>query len=413
MNRFNQIVALLVLVLATGLSACKKKYDTPPVKDIPVGNVVTLGDLKAMYTGTAIKFTEDYSVFGVVAMDESTGNLYKNIYVQDNEHGINVRLITGGGVYEGDSIRIYLKGVILSQYNGQFQLDSVDVDKNIIKQKTNVAVTPVSVNIADLGTVHHSRLIKIEGVEFQESELGKTYANAIAQTSQNRTIRDCAGNSIIVRTSGYANFANTLVPTGNGSIIAVMSDFNGTKQLYVRRPSEVQFNNLRCDGSTGIIQLVKDFEDGSITSGGWSSFAVSGNVNWVTSTQGSNSGVYYAKATNFSGGVNTACESWLISPSINLSTSNNPALSFINAYNYAGSPIQVYVSTNYTDGDPTAATWTQLTPALSPGSWAWINSGNLSLSAFKVNNVRIGIKYTGSASDGSTWEVDDIIIKEI
>jgi hypothetical protein len=40
------------------------------------------------------------------------------------------------------------------------------------------------------------------------------------------------------------------------------------------------------------------------------------------------------------------------------------------------------VSTNYVSGNPNSATWTNLSPALSSGAWAWVNSGELSLSAY-------------------------------
>ena len=46
---------------------------------------------------------------------------------------INVRLVSSGGLYEGDSIRINLNGTILDEYNGMLQLDNVDVDINVQK----------------------------------------------------------------------------------------------------------------------------------------------------------------------------------------------------------------------------------------------------------------------------------------
>jgi hypothetical protein len=423
MNKINQLAILLTIAL--GFSACKKEYDTPPIKEIPVGSIKTFGDLKAMYNGTAIKFTEDYSVFGVVSMDESTGNLYKNIYVQDNEHGFNVRLTTGGGVYQGDSIRIYLKGVILSQYNGQFQLDSVDVDKNIIKQKTNVPITPVTVSINELGTVHHSRLVRIENVEFQASELGKTYADAVNQSSQNRTIRDCNGNSIIVRTSGYANFANTTIPYGNGSIIAVMSDFNGTKQLYVRRPSEVQFTNLRCDGSTGTCEnqasVTENFDfavnNNDFSATCWTNKAVSGSRLWQEKIFNSDK---YVQASAFSS-TDASNVFWLISPPVQASASKKLSFSTAKAF-YTHDGLEVFISTNYDGANITAATWIPLTGLTIAGSTVadntFIPSGEISLANFLPANytgkVYVGFRYTGNAGAGQTgtFRIDNIVIND-
>ncbi|MBK9192953.1 MAG: choice-of-anchor J domain-containing protein [Crocinitomicaceae bacterium] len=73
--------------------------------------------------------------------------------------------------------------------------------------------------------------------------------------------------------------------------------------------------------------------------------------------------------------------------------------------------MEVKISTDYVSGDPSTGTWTNLSPALSGGSWAWVNSGELSLSSFLQSNVHIAFRYQGSASDGSTWELDNIMIK--
>jgi hypothetical protein len=104
-------------------------------------------------------------------------------------------------------------------------------------------------------------------------------------------------------------------------------------------------------------------------------------------------------------------ENWLISPSIDLTPYGAPTLSFDNAKNYSGPALEVLISTNYVSGAPSTGTWTNLSPALSSGAWAWINSGELSLSAYIQSNVHIAFKYTGTASDGSTWEIDNIKIK--
>jgi len=81
----------------------------------------------------------------------------------------------------------------------------------------------------------------------------------------------------------------------------------------------------------------------------------------------------------------------------------------VSAYNYTGLPLQVYVSTNYNSGAPATATWTQLSPTLSPGSFAWTSSGLMSLTPYKSTNTRVAFKYSTTGS-GSTWEIDDIAV---
>jgi hypothetical protein len=410
MNTFKKIS--LFFLITSGIISCKKEFDTPPLNEIPTGNIVTIAELRARYVGASIKFQEDLSLFAVVTMDEKSGNLYKNVYIQDATGALNMRLMNAGGLYQGDSIRIYLRNTVLSRYNGMMQLDSVDVDKNVIKQRTLVNVEPQVVALTQINTNLQAKLIKLENVQFSTSELGKTYADAIAQSSQNRVLEDCDGNIIVVRTSGYANFAKDTVPEKRGSLIAVVGEFNGTMQLYIRTPQEVKFTENRCGP-----YLFKNFEDNSITSGGWlvknyegaSEITTSPNWEWKSSVF---SGQYFAKASAFNTGT-SGCESWLVSPAVDLSSSSVPGLTFRSAYNFSGPDIELYVSTNYSGGAITSATWTPLQFNLpTTGGYAWATSGTVPLTGYKTSNVRIAFKFSGSTSTSKTWEVDDIMIKE-
>jgi hypothetical protein len=414
-----KITGLLLLAGITLFSvSCKKEFDTPPIKTIPEGNRITIADLKAMYQGTPLKITNELSMFAVVTMDEQSGNIYKEAYIQDETGAINLRLLSSGGLYQGDSVRVYLKGTVLNVYRGMMQLDSVDVDNNIIKQATKRDRQPdVYTDISQITTGHQAKLIKLENVQFVASELGNTYADAIGLKAKSRMLEDSLGSTpIIVRTSGYANFAGDTLPSGSGSLIAIVSQYDQDIQLFIRDPSEVVFNKPRFGSAPPPPpgnSLTKNFQDQSITSGGWTTQLVTGTYNWTTSDQGS-TGNFYAMMSNynFTTNSNTASEAWLISPAIDLSASTNSTLDFRNAYKYTGDPIVVYASTNY-DGvsAPSSATWTQLGVNLSTGNFSWENGGPVSLNSYIGSNaVYIAFKYTGTNSSGSTWEVDDIVI---
>jgi len=160
----------------------------------------------------------------------------------------------------------------------------------------------------------------------------------------------------------------------------------------------------------------KDFQDQSLTSGGWANQAVVGAANWTVSNTGSPTD-YYVKATGYNSttAANENAEIWFISPVINLSTATNPMLNFNNAKNYSGAPIGVKVSTNYTSGAPSGATWTDITSscALSTGGFAFVNSGNVSLSTYNGSAaVRVAFVYSSTTTAAATWELDDIQILE-
>jgi len=393
--------------------SCRKKYDEPPITQIPEGSVITIADLKAMYTGTDLSITEDYNIYANVTTEETDGNFYKEAYIQDASGAIRLRLLASGGLYIGDSIRINLNGTVLSEYSGMIQIDSVDVDKNIVKQATQKYITPTTYSVNQISPALQGYLVQLNDVEFISAELGYSYADAINQFSENRTLTDCSGNTILVRTSGYANFADNTLPSDNGSIIAIVGVFGSDIQLYIRDINEVDFTNTRCTGGGGSGAILsKDFDDGSVTSGGWTNYNVSGSIDWETSTAGGAPDPY-GSISNYNGSGNDPCETWLISPAIDLSTTTNPYLNFENAYSYLGDPLELYVSTDY-DGTsaPSTATWFQEPFTISTGFFSWVNSGNVNLQTYISANTYVAFKYTGSSSDGSTWEVDDIIIQE-
>ncbi|MCG8574130.1 MAG: DUF5689 domain-containing protein [Flavobacteriales bacterium] len=402
----NTLKYLSAFALLAFTVSCKKEYDAPPIQTIPETDVITIDSLRNWQAAEGtVSFDQDLSVYGIITMDETDGNIYKNIFMQDHTGAINLRILNSGGLYVGDSVRIYLKGCVLSEFSGVLQLDSVDVDNNIVKQSTNVAFAPSPTPITSITTAKESELILLENVQFVSSELGSPFADSEGLQSINRTLEDCDGNTIIVRTSGYSSFADELLPEGNGNITCIVNHFNGEIQLLVRSFSEIQLNGERCAGQI----LAKNFDDGSITSGGWTVEQVTGTPSWYTDDAGGAPNDY-GVISNYDGTTNIETESWLISPSVDLSGSSSPYLAFDNAYNYTGDALEVLISTDYVSGAPSTGSWTNLSPILSSGGWTWVNSTNLDLTAYIGTNVHIAFKYTGSSSSGSTWEIDNIVI---
>lgn len=397
---------LLIPAALVVLSSCKKDPDSPPIDTILPSQIITIDSLRNWETAAGpTSITEDLSVYGIVTMDESSGNIYKQLYIQDHTGAIQVRLSASSDFKVGDSVRIALNGAYLSDYAGVIQLDSIDPTTDIIKQSAGNTFNPEIKTMDQITLEDEGRLVKLENVQFQYAELTNTYADAIGQSSENRMLEDCDGNVIIVRTSGFASFAGTDLPTGSGSMVCIVNQFNGELQLIIRSLGEVTLSGTRCAGQL----LLKDFDDDIVTSGGWIVQQVIGVETWTTSTAGG-AAEPYGVIDNYTTG-NTQTESWLISPALDLSNSTSADLTFENACNYTGDALELLISTNYSGtGDPNGSTWTALSATWSTGTWAWVNSGIIDLSAYLQSNVRIAFKYIGTNSDGKTWEIDDIII---
>jgi len=412
-----KIVGIALIATAIIFTSCEKEFDSPPVKEIPVGSVLSIADVKAMLVaGQETYFTTDLSVYGVVTIDESTGNLYKETYIQDATGGLYLRFTSSSGVNIGDSVRINLNGGSILEYTGMLQINNLDPDNNVIKIATQVFIQPEITQVTDLliagnNPYYQGRLIQLNDVEFTCDEMGNPFADAITQSSEDRNLSDTIGNTVIVRSSGFSNFASTTLPTGRGSLIAVVSEYNGLMQLIIRDPNELTLSGTRFQQCADVS---KNFNDASITSGGWTTQLVTGTINWSTSNQ--SNPTYYGVMSNYVSPTNFAAETWLISPTLDFSTSTAPIFDFKNAYNYSGAPLEVLISTNY-DGvsAPATATWTNLSVQLSSGGWSWVNAsdapnGPVDLTPYLVSNVYIAFKYTGGTTNGSTWEIDDIEI---
>lgn len=422
MTIMKQTTLLLCASILLLISACKKDIKYPPVKELPIGNIITIDSLRNIYTAFDTTITEDISVYGIVTADALSGNIYKELYIQDETNAIKLELLSSTNFFVGDRVRVAIRGATVRRDRNMLVLDSINPDVAIIKQETNMDLTPEVVSIDSINLIdvwaskYQGKLVQINNVEFVCADACSTWADAISQSDENRALIDAVGNTIIVRSSGFSTFAGDQLPFNQGSIIGVVSQYDETVQITIRNPNEFIVSNTRttvCAPCPAFSQI-KDFEDESISSGGWSQQNVIGNVNWEASDQGSHPS-FYGKISNFISSSNVACETWLVSPSIDLANTTTPELFMESDVNYSGDALEVYVTTNYT-GDATTTSWIQLTVPLDLDNTGWnsfVPSGAVSLSAYKQSGIRVAFKYTGSSSAGSTWEIDDIKIIDL
>jgi hypothetical protein len=411
-----KIFALLLLVGIT--ASCKKKEpEIPPITNLSAGTIYTVEQLRSIATCTNScqrKFGPNTYLIGTILADETYGNFKSEAYLRDQTGtgAIHLDFIFSKSTYFiGDSVRVNLNGldVWINSTTGMLEIDSIDFEKSSVKFGHGPAPEPKQISLSGVNYSDYlCDLVTVNGVAFLPSDAGQIWANPYLPSDLSRIFQDCVGNQVAVRTNYDCKFATEKTPTGYGSITGIATAYKGTNQMAIRKASEMNMNGTGC-----VVYLKKDFNDNSLTSGGWTNVSVTnGAVNWVAS---SFSGTLFAKVSGYTGGANTNSECWLIAPAINLSSSTNPIISFNTAAKFSGLPLEVWVSTDYVSGAPTTGTWTQLNGfALSPstGSYVWTASGNASLSAFKAPSVRIAFKYKSTTAGATTYELDDINVRE-
>jgi len=408
---FIKYLAFLGALTVAFMSSCvDEDFDMPPESTLPVGGEYTIQELKDLAVDDDYVFTDSASVYGIVTMDDKLGNVYKTAYIQDETSAIALHQNGFGGIYQGDSVRVYLKGLKVGTYNNLYQIDSPDgdgflLDSHIVKLDVNVNVKPKPLSIPELKNntpEYQGELVKLENVQFVAADTSKTFADTSSENmSRNTYLIDNEGNTIMVRTSGFANFAGESVPNLNGTFIGILSQYREDRQLLIRNPKELKMDSPRFLG------YVQTFDNNSF--GNWTTYSVTGAQEWEISSKGSNTP--YAMMSAYDGESNNENEDWLISPKFNLNKFSNEQLSFWNACNYSGSDLQVKYSTTYPgNGDnPKNYSWTDLTGYnLSTGNFTWVSSGKIDISGISSTNVHIAFVYTSTNRSGKTWEVDDI-----
>ena len=441
------ILPVAALLLFKG---CIEYNDEPPaIPEFKIGTIVPVSQVKQLYAAelakpwterAPVQITEDWTISGIVtATDKKNGNLYKEGIMEDYSGGILMKFEATGGLLNGDSIAVNIKGLYLSDYgnfiqmggvpytddSGNKRLSGFNKDARIFRymlmtsNRSPALITiPQAKNSNMLG-----RLVTFNQVQFADSELGKTYADPDSDppAAANRYLTDCSNNRIIVRTSGYATFAGQQLPSGKGSITGIVTVFNNDYQLLIRDIEEVYLDGDRCPPGGQVLgdpveTLNMDFSafqnDQDIFQAGWQNFAQSGSRLWRAKVFSGNT---YAQATGY-GSNDSEIIIWMIPPPIILSSQKLLTFRTAKAYwAHQGDnfPFDLLFSTDYNGTNIATATWTPLSATLADKNSAdnvWVNSGSVTLPDISGGTGVIAFRYRGSGVESTSYRIDNILV---
>lgn len=413
-----KMIFMTALLAAVFTSCVDDEFDQPDIviPTVDFDSNCSIANLKASYPGTLDSIEADTIIQGIVVANDESGNFYKTIVIQDATGGIELKIDRYDMYTEfkvGQRVYVKCRGLFLGDYGSLVQLGyiyngeigripDVMVDDHIFRDSLpGNAPAAALLTIPTLTTDYLSMLVQFDSVHFTEP--GLTFSESTGTT--NRTLEDESGNQILVRTSNYANFAADQIPDGIGSIRGILSVYNGDYQLYLRDINDI-FN--WDDPTSGDYVLYERFS----TDPGWNSYSVASNEDWFYSSG-------YGTMAVSASGADVACDDYLISPALNLSGVANPIFTFSSWTRYTDGgltqPFDVLISTNYSgSGDPTLATWTNLTATLpAADSQTWTSSGDINLSAYSGQTIYIAFRYRSSGTTSgaySQWQIDEFKI---
>lgn len=442
----------LAMLIGT-LSSCVEdsQYDTPTIKNpncdnpalVPTTNIQAIKRLASESVFNKLhKFTTDDVVEGYVVSSDKSVNIFKSLYIQDKpenpEHAIVVQVDeydTHVRYAVGAKVVIKLRGLAVMDNFGTIELgvqngsDLEAIPAELVRKQVLVScdpkatIVPKKLLLSQLTKAHIGMLVQIDNVQLKKSDHGLPFAG-VTSSGYSRTLESvnnlCQVNgSIILRTSKYADFALTPIPLGQGSIAGILSEYNGTYQLFIRNTDDVKLDKPACIAPEPVTLFDENFEkyafdNGFFTSGlyplnltGWKNYSTEGTVKWQLDKLSANAFAMF-QATSSPAGKYVG---WLITPQLDMDLQTNEGLTFnIQKLTVAGSQTELeLVYANNWDGTDlgiNTATWNTLQLTY-PSATSTNTFNNFDFSQI-TGKIHIAFRYNGTSTNRTKWRIDDI-----
>ena len=242
------------------------KSPETPCNDQLIANR-TFIEVKNLYEGEVIQIQQDLVIEGYIVSSDQAGNFFSTLHIQDNPINatagfqIEIDLRDSYLFYElGSKVYIKLNGLYFGKSKGVYKLGGVfpsfgnlsvgrlpalAVGDHLLLSCDPISnLAPKITSIPNLSEDLVSTLIQLESLEVIAEEQNLTFALPEEETIRNLT--NCNGGLIELLNSGYSDFQDTILPSGNGSVTAVLYRENNDYQLIIRTLNDMDMRNERC-----------------------------------------------------------------------------------------------------------------------------------------------------------------------
>lgn len=273
MKSFKLYLSSLLLILTLGFVGCSDDFDMPPA-NIPHAEKqanTTIAELKKAYWQDGGNYVTPVDpgviIKGRVISSDLAGNVYKQLYIQDETAAICIS-INQNSLYTnyrvGQEIVLDLSELHVGKFAGLIQVGAPDekdpakcgrISNALFEKSAELNGLPelknvdtLSVTISDLPSdpeglqKFQCQLVRFDNVKWEDA--GKPFCDedANAESGYKNTSRyfvDANGQKLQVRNSGYANFKGDILPEGEGSVVGILSYFNGNWQVLLRTKADL------------------------------------------------------------------------------------------------------------------------------------------------------------------------------
>jgi len=291
-----------VLFFLPLLMACDEREVEVPKEELPQSEwlrnyeMTPIRTILDTYKGQACTpISEEIFIKGTITANDVSGNVYKQIQIQDSTGGINIQIdATGlsGSLPIGQDIVVKCQGLAYGEYGTLPQLGvdnngtisrvglqtfdqnhaqkdgAIDIKKVTVPELT---IDQLSVSSPLVGT-----LITVKDVYFEKGGT-ELYAEQPVgggnPQTLNKVLKPSSGSgSLTARISSAADFAANTLPKGTGSVTGILTVYNSTLQILFRTyadcsPDRFTYTGSGTQASPYSIEYALEKQDGSVS--GW------------------------------------------------------------------------------------------------------------------------------------------------
>lgn len=441
------IIYMAALLAAAGFTSCQDDFERPPyyeTGDIKIQANTTIEELKNAFTQDVNFFNtpigtkengEHYIIRGRVTSDTRAGNVFKKVCVEDATGGI-IFSVNDSRLYEvtplGQEVIVDCTGMYYGNYGFGVQVgsegeghsttvaparmpeDMWDAHVTAIGVPDPALVTVHEVTLDDLRTIYsdpatrlqwQGLLVKVKDVKFQNpgTQLGKQN-----QSNNSVYLVPAAGGQgrLAINTSGYSTLWDIYAPNGTGDVTGVLAVYNTDWQLSLN-----DANGIGDTFTPWVPAPPALYEESFATNqGGFSihNIEMTGPMTYVWKHDASRG---YMVASGFVSGASYASSSWLLSPVLDLTATEEPSFTFDHVTNkfpdLETAKRQVSMAISVDGGAwQTVAIKEWSTNA----DWNFVNAGTYDLSAYAGKKIVIGFHYTSEDGASGSWEIKNFAV---